>query len=191
LNATHGEAKIPWKALFREPTDLSPVSLFESVFTPALMELICRKSNKHASQKDQQDFDLDVPTLKLFIAILLLSGYVPLPLCPMYWEANGAVHNLMVSGAISRNRFSAIISNIHFASSNSMDAGDKFAKVRPLLDHVNSACLTNFHPKQVLSVDESMVPYFGRHGAKQYIHGKLIKFGPRNVPIFRPASCNE
>ena len=22
-----------------------------------------------------------------------------------------------------------------------------------------------------------MVPYFGRHGAKQYIHGKPIKFG--------------
>ena len=22
-----------------------------------------------------------------------------------------------------------------------------------------------------------MLPYFGRHGAKQYIHGKLIKFG--------------
>ena len=177
LNVTHGEVKFPWKALSHEPTDLSPVSLFESVFTPALMELICRKSNKHASQKDQQDFDLDVPTLKLFIAILLLSGYVPLPRRPMYWEANGDVHNLMVSSAMSRNRFSAIMSNIHFANNNSLDASDKFAKVRPLLDHVNSACLTNFHPEQVLSVDESMVPYFGRHGAKQYIHGKPIKFG--------------
>ena len=50
-------------------------------------------------------------------------------------------------------------------------------KVRPLLDHINDACLANFHPEQNLSVDESMVPYFGRHGAKQYIHGKPIKFG--------------
>ena len=177
LNVTHGEAKFPWKALCHEPTDLSPVSLFESVFTHALMEFICRKSNEYASQKGQQNFDLNVPTLKLFIAILLLSRYVPLPRHPMYWEASGDVHNLMVSGAMSRNRFSAIISNLHFASNNSLDASDKFAKVRPLLDHVNSACLTNFHPEQVLSVDESMVPYFGHYGAEQYIHGTPIKFG--------------
>ena len=28
-----------------------------------------------------------------------------------------------------------------------------------------------------LSVDESMVPYFGKHGAKQFIRGKPIRFG--------------
>ena len=42
----------------------------------------------------------------------------------------------MVSDAVSRNRFSAILSNIHFANNNSLDYSDKFAKVRPLLDHV-------------------------------------------------------
>ena len=25
--------------------------------------------------------------------------------------------------------------------------------------------------------DESLVPYYGRHGLKQHIHGKLIRFG--------------
>ena len=65
------------------------------------MDLICRESNEYASQKGHQNFDLDEPTLKLFIAILLLSGYVPLPRHPMYWEVNGDVHNLMVSGAMS------------------------------------------------------------------------------------------
>jgi len=65
------------------------------------MDLICRESNEYVSQKGHQNFDLDEPTLKLFIAILLLSGYVPLPRHPMYWEVNGDVHNLMVSGAMS------------------------------------------------------------------------------------------
>lgn len=69
------------------------------------------------------------------------------------------------------------MSNIHFANNKSQDSKEKFAKVRPMLDHVNSACLANFQPEQVLSVDESMVPYFGRHSAKQYIHRKPIKFG--------------
>ena len=124
-----------------------------------------------------ENFSLDVPILKLFLAILLLSGYVPLPRRPMYWEANGDVHNIMVSGAMSLNRFSSIIGNIHFANTNVLDGNDKFAKVRPLLDSINAAWLANFHPEQMLSVDESMVPYYGRHGAKQYIHGKPIKFG--------------
>ena len=40
----------------------------------------------------------------------------------------------------------------------------------------------NYHPTQHVSVDESMVPYFGdmeiwKYGAKRYIHGKSIKFG--------------
>ena len=38
-------------------------------------------------------------------------------------------------------------------------------------------CLEHFTPSQHISIDESMGPYFGRHEAKQYIHGKSIKFG--------------
>ena len=95
----------------------------------------------------------------------------------MYWETGEDVHNSMVSSAMSRNQFTAIMSNIHFASNNSLDVNDKFAKVRPLLDYLNASCLANFIPEQTLSVDESMIPYFGHHGAKQYIHGKPIKFG--------------
>lgn len=108
FNVAHGEEKFPWRAVSRDPTDLSPVLLFESIFTPSLMELICRESNEYANQKGHENFNLDVPKLKLFIATLLLSGYVPLPRHPMYWEAIGDVHNAMVSGAMSRNRFSAI-----------------------------------------------------------------------------------
>ena len=35
----------------------------------------------------------------------------------------------------------------------------------------------NYRHIQHLSVDESTVPYFEKHEAKQYIHGKNIKFG--------------
>ena len=77
----------------------------------------------------------------------------------MYWETGEDVYNSMVSSAMSHNRFTAIMSNIHFASNNSLD--------------VNA----NFIPEQTLSVDERMIPYFGHHGAKQYIYGKPIKLG--------------
>ena len=74
-----------------------------------------------------------------------------------------------------------------------LDGNDKFAKVRLLIIIVNDACLKNFLPQQTISVDESMVPCFGRHGAKQYIRGKPssldIKCGWRQLPkniAFRP-----
>ena len=51
------------------------------------------------------------------------------------------------------------------------------ANVQPLYDLLNASLKQYgiFHEK--LSVDESMVPYFGRHSAKQYIRGKPIRYG--------------
>ena len=34
---------------------------------------------------------------------------------------------------------------------------------------------------ELLSIDEQMVPYFGRHSSKMFIHGKPIRFGFENV----------
>ncbi|KAL0818791.1 hypothetical protein ABMA28_008118 [Loxostege sticticalis] len=34
-----------------------------------------------------------------------------------------------------------------------------------------------------LSIDESMIPYYGKHGTKQHIHGKPIRFGYKNWSI--------
>ena len=56
-----------------------------------------------------------------------------------------------------------------------LDNSDKFAKVRPLLDSINEKCIQQYPVVQNISVEESMVPYFGKHGAEQYIHGKPIK----------------
>ncbi|XP_046677501.1 piggyBac transposable element-derived protein 3-like [Homalodisca vitripennis] len=54
---------------------------------------------------------------------------------------------------------------------------DKFAKVRSVMCMLNERWLRYFPGDIYLSIDESMVPYFGRHGLKQHIHGKPIRFG--------------
>ena len=43
--------------------------------------------------------------------------------------------------------------------------------------HLNEQCILSYQPTQHVRIDESMVPYFGKHGAKQYIHSKPITFG--------------
>ena len=53
---------------------------------------------------------------------------------------------------------------------------------------MNKQCWKNFVPSQHTSIVESMVPYFGWHGAKQYIHGEPIKFGYKLWVMATPLS---
>ena len=80
---------------------------------------------------------------------------------------------------------------LHLADNNALNSSDKFAKVRPLFNAIKEQYILNYQPNQHVSVDDSMVPYLGKHGAKQYIHGKPIKFGFMVIPLgyciqFRP-----
>lgn len=95
----------------------------------------------------------------------------------MYWEQGQDVHNDAVTSAMSKNRFKSIIQNLHISDNGTLKPNEKFAKVRPILDHMNKQFKAHFVQEQTVSIDECMIPYYGKHGAKQYIHGKPIKFG--------------
>ena len=53
---------------------------------------------------------------------------------------------------------------------------DRFYKVRQLFEHINKV-FKAIKSKEFTSVDELMVPYYGKHGDKQYISGKPVRFG--------------
>jgi hypothetical protein len=48
---------------------------------------------------------------------------------------------------------------------------------RPITDALKVKFLEHFVPEQNLSYDESMIKYYGRHGCKQFIRGKPVRFG--------------
>jgi len=150
------------------------------------MERICNESNAYARRKGNHSFKLTLPKLKSFIDMLILSGYVPLPRHDMNWQRREDSLNQLVTGLMTKNEFEEIKQFLHLADNQHLDETDKFAKVRPLLKALNEQCKKHYKPTQHLSVDESMVPYFGRHGAKQYIHGKPIKFGYKLWVIASP-----
>ena len=68
---------------------------------------------------------------------------------------------------------------LHVAGNNAVNSSDKFVNVRPLFNAINEQCILilNYQPTQHASAAKFMVPNFGKHGAKQYTHGKPIKFG--------------
>jgi hypothetical protein len=166
--------------------DLTPSALFERFIDDAIIALLVGNTNKYATQKGRHEFSTTSSELRLFLAVLFTSGYAPLPRRRMYWEPAVDVRNVAISGAMTRNRFEELLCNIHVADNDNLPPGDKMAKVRPLFTELNKRFIMCFPRQKNLAVDESMVPYYGRHSAKQYIRGKPIRFGYKVWSINTP-----
>ena len=83
------------------------------------------------------------------------------------------VQTIAVSSLMSSNRFDEIIQNLHLVDTSTLDPNEKFSKVRPLTENLNNQCLLHYLQEQTVSTDESNVPYFIRHGRKQFMRKKL------------------
>ncbi|KAL8575850.1 hypothetical protein ACOMHN_014855 [Nucella lapillus] len=152
--------------------------MFELFVDDEVVDYIVDQTNLYARRdKGNHNFVTTRQEFRTFMAILLLSGYNQLPRRNMYWERNSDCHNTAVSGAMSRNRFDEHMRYLHLADNNTLDPNDKVSKVRAFLSMINERCLLYFPEQQNLSIDESMVPYFGHHSTKQFIRGKPIRFG--------------
>lgn len=157
--------------------DKDPLDMFSLFYDDHILDRIVVESNRYAGQNGAHGFNLTKVELRAFLGILLLSGYHSLAREKLYWSRDEDVGVPIVSDKMPRNRFQEIKRYIHLADNASLDKNDKLAKVRPYLDHCKEL-LSQFgvFAKNV-SIDEEMVPYYGRSAIKQYIRGKPIKFG--------------
>jgi len=131
------------------------------------------ESISYAKFRGNHHYTVDSDEIRGFLAMLILSGYRR----RMYWEQAANCHNAVAASFMTRDRFEEVMRNLHLADNNNLNIEDKVAKVRPLFDILNKSFLARFRPEAHLSIDESMVPYFGHHGCKQYIRVKPIRFG--------------
>lgn len=155
-----------------------PVSLFEMYFDEEVCQFIVSMTNKYASvDKGDHSFEVTLEEIRCFLSIILLSGYLDVPRWRMMWEVDSETFNPFVSNAMRRAKFEKIKRFLHCSNNDNLIPNDKFAKMRPLMSLLNERYLNNGVLEENLCVDESMAPYYGRHGAKQYIKGKPIRFG--------------
>jgi len=84
----------------------------------------------------------------------------------MFWEQRTDAHNVLVCAAIRCDRFETIFSNLHVVDNANLDPMDKFSKLRTLMSKLNERYMKFVPNETYFSFDESMVPYFGRHGCK-------------------------
>ena len=155
--------------------EIPPVEMFFNLFDEVI-DLLVLHSTRYAARTNKLG-DISTEEMKCFVGILLLSGYVSMPRRRMYWENSPDIRNELVAKGLSRNRFEFIFSNLHCCDNDNLDVADRFSKIRLLVTLLNEK-FQEFSPHwENHSVDEAMVPYYGKHGCKQFIQGKPIKYG--------------
>lgn len=75
-----------------------------------------------------------------------------------------------------RDQFTQILKFIRW-DDNKIDKFDKAYKLRPFMNKLKKNFMKNFVPVQKIDFNESMIKYFVKHGYKQFIRGKPIRFG--------------
>lgn len=155
----------------------SPLEIFSLFFDDDVVNQIVHFTKLYASQNNRHDFTVNELSLKRFLGICILSGYHTLPQTDMYWSKDEDKQVNIVRETMSRNRFRAIKQNIHLSDNTRLDKKDKFSKLRPIFDIMNRNFMQFGVFEHNLSIDEEMVPYFGRHSCKMFIRGKPVRFG--------------
>ncbi len=144
------------------------------------VEEIVFQSKLYAVQENlPQALDImSVDSYRCVEALLLHSGYHSVPQRRRMWETKADCHNSLVADAIRRREADAVLACLHFRDNMKIEPnGDNYYKVRPIFHNLNQASKRWFSSYQKFSVDEVMIPYYGRHSSKQYIHGKPVKYG--------------
>ena len=157
----------------------SPLEVFYLFFDDDVLQFLIEKTNGYAKFRGNHSFNVTNEEMKVFIGILLISGYVTVPRRRMFWQVDSAARNEMIANAMRRNRFEEIFRFIHGADNSNLIPNDKFSKVKPFVNMLNDRFLrygTVFGANNV-SIDESMIPYYGRHPTKQFIRSKPIRWG--------------
>ena len=98
-----------------------------------------------------------------------------MPYRELYWAVAPDAHNAAVLNAMSRKRFRDTISNFYLANLAEINA-DQYSKMSCLFDIPNcnfkKHLRTNDH-----NIEETMIPYLGKHEIKQFLCSKPILFG--------------
>ena len=106
--------------------------------------------------------------MRMFLAILIINAYNPLPSKAHYWETGEDFRYNAIRNAMRRDRFDDIMKYLHFQRNYNLDKDDKYCELRPLVAYLQQKFISHFVLLSYISHDEAMVEYFGKiHVNKQ------------------------
>ena len=107
-------------ANYTDCSGITPHQQFEMFFDNGLLQHICDESEKYAVFLGKPNPNVTVEELKVFISILLVTGYNYHSQTRSLWSTEEDLQNLMVdnhSTSMRRNRFQQILHFLHFEDS--------------------------------------------------------------------------
>ena len=168
---------IPIPEEIAELSGLPAYDIFTKYLTPEMITFITAQTCQYAQRdRNDQTFNVSEGEIAKFLGIILASGYHHLPTEDSYWSTSEDLDAPIFRKIMSRERFRSIKKYLHIADNANL-AKSKVAKVLPLFNMLKERCQQFGVFDELLSVDESMVPYRGLHSAKQYMRNKPVKFG--------------
>uniref|UniRef100_A0A673AIN1 PiggyBac transposable element-derived protein domain-containing protein n=1 Tax=Sphaeramia orbicularis TaxID=375764 RepID=A0A673AIN1_9TELE len=146
----------------------SPIDLFQLYFSTSTVQTLCRHTNRYAAKnkeigKKYTWADVEVEEFYKFLGLIIYTSLVSLPSIVDYWKQNTITSVAFPITVMTRNRFGALLWNIHPGDPEEDDerkrtsAYDKLFRIKPLTDSILSACQAYYHPRKELAIYERMV----------------------------------
>jgi DNA excision repair protein ERCC-6 len=167
------------------PSSKTVKHFFELMFSYKVWHHICHHTNDYAKQMSSIHPDPDwkpvtIAELKAWVGCLIAMGLNKLPQIKMYWETPWQLS--LVTNRFTRLRFLSIRKYLHLADNSTLVPSDQkgydpLGKIRPLINLLTSNFQANYSPQCYLTADEDICKFKGRNKMKQYLRGKIIKWG--------------
>ncbi|XP_068095881.1 piggyBac transposable element-derived protein 4-like [Hyperolius riggenbachi] len=171
--------------------NMSPINFFQMFVPDEFLQYIVEQTNNYAAQYFAANptsvyvtkwTPTNLAELRIFLGLVLNMGLTWRPQLSMYWSRNALHQSPQYSGKMPMLRYKMLMRFLHF-NNNAEDLSredpsrDRLFKLRPLLDHLNTKFSEIYVPEREIAVDESLMPYQGRLGIKQYIPTKRARYG--------------
>lgn len=164
------------------PADMavkSPYQYFREFITDDMIVRVVENTNLYSTQKSGKSINTTNKEVEQMLGMFFRMGLVKMPGIRQYWESATAYPP--VSGVMSRNRFKALVANLHFVDNllvtDEEKKKDKLWKIRPWIDSIRAQCL-RLTPEELQSIDEMMCQYTGKTSpCRQYIKSKPHPWG--------------
>ena len=117
-------------APFPEPNytqfkEMAPAALFDLFFDEDILSVIATRSCVYSMRQFGTPVTISAADIRVFIGILILSGYNKVIDYKLYWSNSLDTENKLVKGAMSRNRFLLIKRCFHLVGNEPMDENDR------------------------------------------------------------------
>ena len=142
--------------------------------TDGFVQEILEQSKLYGQQRGYNVSKINEDNFRCTEALLLYSGYDGPPQRRMVWQLKQDCHHPFIAENIQRDEVESILKCLHFRDNSAIN-DDGYYKVRPIFQSLNKGDRF-FTVDTSYSVDECMIPYFGKHFSKQYISNKPVKY---------------